>query len=102
MTKQQQMIAEEVVATAKRIEALEDPFELEPLEVKVEASLDGTPRNIILVLTVGGPHIEVNATRGVVDGYWGGRSHSCHVNADLVLDELDDYYSTYWEENIIA
>jgi len=90
-------ITEEVVSTAKRIESYDNPDDLDPLEVKVEASLDGTVREFIAVLGTGGPHIEVRLSDGVVKGYWGGDKHTTHVRNDIVLDTLFERYKVHWE-----
>jgi len=90
-------ITEYVVDEAKRIEDMDSYEQLEPLEVKVECSLDGTVREIVCVLTVGGPHVEVNVTNGTVTGYWGGDSHTTHVNNDSVLDVAHDSYKRQFE-----
>lgn len=102
MTNSQDLITERVVSTAERIEEMDDPDELEPLEVRVEAGLDGQPYSFTAVLGTGGPHIEVNVTKGIVRGHWGSDSHTTHVNNEDVLGALDEQFARYWEDNIIA
>lgn len=101
-----ELIADEVLSTVERLEEMVDPFEeLDPLEVKVEASLDGKPREFTAVLSTGGPHIEVALYAGRVDGYWGGESRVTLIiddEADDLLDELADYYRDHWDDNVRA
>jgi len=86
-------ITDEVVSTAECIEDMDSFEDLDPLEVKVISSLDHQVREIILVLTVGGPHIEVNVSNGTVSGSWGSESHTTHVNNESLLDHLHDRYA---------
>lgn len=95
-------LTDQVVATAERIEDMTDPDELDPLEVRVDASLDGTPRSFTAVLGTGGPHIEVDVTNGTVRGYWGTDKDTTHVNNDEVLAALDERYARHWNENVRA
>ena len=85
---------------------MQDPFEeLDPLEYWVEASMDGTIKEIYAVLGTGGPHIEVALYAGRVDGYWASEDWSAPViddEADRLLDELADERRQFWEENILA
>jgi hypothetical protein len=92
-------LIDRVVDTAKRIEAMEDPDELDVLEVTVDASLDGTARAFTAVLTTGGPQIEVNVSKGTVTGYWASERHTTHVDNDDVLDALEFRYQGLWEAN---
>lgn len=101
------LIAQEVLSTAERIEdEMDDPFDdLDPLEVKVEARIDGRLSEVIIVLTTGGPHIEVALYAGRVDGYWGGDEHSVPImdeDAEDKLTALADHYERYWTENVLA
>ncbi|WP_226041198.1 hypothetical protein [Natrinema sp. DC36] len=99
------LIVDEVVATAKRIEAMDDPSEeLDPFEIKVEASIDGDISEIIAVLTTGGPHIEVALYAGRVDGWWGGDEHTASImdeDTETLLSHLADLHQSYWENNVI-
>lgn len=107
MTDSQELIQDSVMSTVERIENdIDDPFEqLDPLEVKVEADIDGSVNEIIAVLSTGGPHIEVALYSGRVDGYWGGDEHSAPImdeDAENLLIELADYYLDHWEDNVLA
>lgn len=95
-------ITDEVVATAERIEEYDSLEDIDPLDVKLTVELDGTVREVLLVLTVGGPYLEVNATNGTVYGSWGGETHRTHVNNEELLDRLHDYYSRHFEENTVV
>lgn len=96
-TTDQSNLADRVVDTAKRIEAMDDPDELDKLEIKVEASIDGTARAFTAVLTTGGPQIEVDVSRGTVTGYRGSKEHTTHVDNDDVLDALEARYVELWQ-----
>lgn len=68
----------------------------DPLEVKVKASWpEGQLREIYLVLTTGGPHIEMRLYDGYLDGYWSGAERSYPIESDH-LDTLADYYESGW------
>jgi hypothetical protein len=54
------------------------------LEHKYELLEDGSINEVTVVLTVGGPLLEVECLRGVVVGHWGGESHRLGVDADHV------------------
>lgn len=96
MTDSREQITERVVQTAEDLEELTDPDAINYLEAKVSASLDGTLREVTVVLETGGPQIEVNTTQGKVHGFWGGESHTTHVNSEAVV-ALDDRLSRQWE-----
>lgn len=92
------LITDEVVSTAKRLEKLESADALthgdeEPLDVELTVNLDGTVKEVTLILTVGGPRIEVECYSGVVRGYWGGSKHSAPIfkNEELLKD-VGEYY----------
>jgi len=70
----------------------------DPLDVRVEASLDGSVYSIRLVMATGGPHIELELGSGIVAGYWGGMSpvRMRTDNKDLT-EYLFDYYSEMFE-----
>lgn len=107
MNDSREPITDEVLSTARRIEnKIEDPYEeLDPLEVKVEADISGDISEITVVLTTGGPHIEVALYAGRVDGYWGGNEHSVPImddDADALLTEYADHYRRHWEDNVVA
>lgn len=92
------LITDEVVSTAERIEDMDSFEELEPLEVEIVSNLQGDVKEVVLVLTVGGPYIEVNATNDTVSGSWGGDTHTTHVNNEAVLDAADNHYTRLFEE----
>lgn len=106
MAESKELVVDEVLSTVKRIEdEMKSHHELDPLEVKVEASIDGDISEIIAVLTTGGPHIEVALYAGRVDGYWGGEEHSAPImdeDAETLLTHLADLYKRDWENNVLA
>jgi len=93
MTDSHDLITEKVVNTAERIEGMESGDELNRLDVEVTATLNGDVKEIVLVLTVGGPYIEYNVTNGTVFGSWGGETHRTHVNNDALGNALHDRYA---------
>lgn len=101
MTNSDELITERVVSTANRIEDMDDPDELNPLSVTVQATLDGQARTFTAVLGTGGPHIELNVTEGFVKGWWGTGSHEVPIfDNEELLDELDRRYRRDWEAHI--
>lgn len=91
-------ITDRVVDTAERLEDEDDPERIDWLERKYEVSHDATVREVTLVLTTGGPQIEVDCLSGRVRGYWGGDSHTTHVDSTAV-NTLGDLYARTFEEN---
>lgn len=94
-------ITEKVVNTAKRWENEHDVCDIDPLDVKIKADLDGTLREVIFVMTIGGPRIEVNVTKGTVTGSWGGDSHTTHIGGagESLCDFFHTHYEDMWEMN---
>jgi hypothetical protein len=93
MSNSQELINEAVTDAAERLEGYDSPEEVDALDVKVVASLDGDVREIHLILTTGGPHIELNATNCTVAGSWGGSTHNTHVNNEDLCNRLHDRYA---------
>jgi hypothetical protein len=91
-------LTERVVETAKRLEGYDNPEQIDFLERKYEVSHDATVREVTLILTTGGPQIEVDCLSGVVRGYWGKDSHTTHVESRAV-DAAGDLYARTFEEN---
>jgi len=56
------------------------------LEIKYEVTESGTVTEVIAVLTVGGPHIEVECLRGVVSGQWSGETFRRGIESEEVHD----------------
>lgn len=65
------------------------------LDVDVIATMSGKQyRGVIIAVSVGGPHIEVNTLENNVHGYWGGE----HVTRRFIDGfGLDDYCAEMWE-----
>lgn len=105
MPESKQLIADRVVSTANDIEDCED-YEaldeyLEPLSVKVTSNLEGAVSEVTLVVTVGGPSIEVECYSGVVRGSWGGETHSAPVfENEQLLEQLGARYERSWREAV--
>lgn len=101
-TDSEDMIVDQVVSTAERIEEMNDADSLEPLDIKFTVNMRGTVTEAIAVLTVGGPYIEVNLSNGTVHGSWGGDTHTTHVRNEDVLEVLEDRYTRQFEEVVLA
>jgi hypothetical protein len=56
------------------------------LEIKYEVTESGDVTEVIAVLTVGGPHIEVECLRGVVAGQWSGETFRRGIESQEVHD----------------
>lgn len=97
MTTSKELIVDRVVSTAERIEDTDDVDDIDPLDVYVTAGLDGKVRSVHLILTVGGPHIEVDVTHNRVEGWWGGENHETHVRNPSLLNALEDRYVEVFE-----
>lgn len=94
------LIVDEVVSTAKRLEEMDiEDFESsgEVLDVKLTVFLNGTVRKVVLVLTTGGPHIELNVSNGTVTGHWGSDSHTTHMDNEQLCDYLHERYTELFE-----
>jgi hypothetical protein len=51
-----------------------------------EVTESGTVNEVSVVLTVGGPHIEVECLRGVVSGQWSGETFRRGIESEEVHD----------------
>lgn len=99
------LAVDQAVSTAERIEDTDSMDDLDPLDVKVEVSLgtrEPTISSVVLVLTTGGPHVELNASRGTVSVFWGGDYHTVHVNNEALCDEIHDFYARQMREHYLA
>ena len=72
------------VRQAEYLEGIDDPDEMNILEVNYTVSENVGVTEVELVLTVGGPDIRVQAFSGSVRGSWGGDTHTTHFNSDVV------------------
>lgn len=104
----QDMITERVVSTAERLEETsisdleEDTDPLDPLDVNATVNARGDITEITLVVTTGGPHIEVNLGNDTVTGYWGGKEHTTHYRNSDLSNYLWDYYHEFFEDIVLA
>jgi len=69
---------------AEDLEGDETLREMSILEIKYEVSERGDVTEVIAVLTVGGPYIEVECLRGVVAGQWSGESFRRGIESEEV------------------
>jgi hypothetical protein len=100
MMADEKLIVDRVVNAANRWGEYNSIHDADWLDVKVVAGIDGEAREFILVTTTGGPHIEVNVTRGVVKGNWGSNSHSTSIrDNDDTLARMDEYFRMLWGVN---
>jgi hypothetical protein len=90
-------LTERVVNTAKRLEDTDDPQAIDYLEYSFNVQPDATVNEVTLVLTTGGPQIEVNCLNGTVTGFWSGERHTTHVESEAVK-ELGYYLADSFEE----
>ena len=90
-------LTDRVVATAERLEDTDDPHAIDYLEYSFDVQPDATVNEVTLMVTTGGPQIEVNCLSGTVTGYWGGDRHTTHVESDAVK-ELGYYLAERFEE----
>lgn len=105
------LIEEEVLAAAERWQEYDESIldgeqgplgEIDPLDILVQANIDGTVREVTLVVTTGGPHIEVNVTSQEIVGWWGGASHKSSYFNEKVSARIEDYVTTVWRETVLA
>jgi hypothetical protein len=69
------------------------------LEIKYEVSGRGDVTEVTAVLTVGGPHIEVECLRGVVVGQWSGESFRRGIESEDVR-EFGRHHAVQMESRI--
>jgi hypothetical protein len=67
-------LSNHVNSVVEDLEAGESLREMHILEIRYEVTESGDVTEVTAVLTVGGPHIEVDCLRGVVRGEWSGET----------------------------
>jgi len=67
-------LTDHVNSVVEDLEAGESLREMHILEIRYEVTESGDVTEVTAVLTVGGPHIEVDCLRGVVRGEWSGET----------------------------
>jgi len=77
-------LTDHVRTVAERLEGDQTLHQMDVLEHKYEVSDSGTVTEVRAVLTVGGPHIEVECFAGVVVGRWSGESHRYPIDSEAV------------------
>ena len=88
------LINDEVMSTVERIESADSIDNIDPLDVEYTVGIGGDIREITLILTVGGPYIELNVTKGYVYGSWGDDTHTAPIfENEQLVDRLHEYYS---------
>lgn len=93
------LIIESVVSTAENLEEMEDPDELELMDVKYMVSSHGHVTEVYGVYTVGGPYIEIRMLSCTVFGSWGSDQHTTHFNND-VIKGYGEHLADMFEYNI--
>lgn len=75
---------------------------LEGLDLDVLDVVADTSGRVVLVLTTGGPHVELHLGRGVptVHVFWGGEEWACPLIR--YPEELDDVAGAYWHAAMAA
>lgn len=90
-----EQIRDYTVSTAESLEEYDDDdydeFLEGILEFKLTVGLEGTVSEVVAIWTTGGPHIELNLTKGRVDGYWDGEEWATHCDCELF--ELAESYA---------
>jgi len=79
-------IVDRVNRTAEGLNADDRIQDKDILEIKYEVTESGTVTEVIAVLTVGGPHIEVECIRGVVAGQWSGETFRRGIESQEVTE----------------
>ena len=79
-------IVDRVNRTAEGLNADDRIQDKDILEIKYEVTESGTVTEVIAVLTVGGPHIEVECLRGVVAGQWSGETFRRGIESQEVTE----------------
>ena len=114
MTDIEQELEEQVESEAERIADFSvDTLErchihtefpgLHVLQVKAEVTLRGNVSGgITLVLAMGGPHIEFDASNRRVNGRWGSHEATAMVSDREVCDAIESHYWRDFEEFVLA
>lgn len=93
----QELIVDDVNSAASRWDDYDALGQVDPLGIEVRSDMDGTAREFVLTMTVGGPTIRVNVTRGIVKGTWGGSKHTAPIdNADFT-NRYHDHLLDLWQ-----
>lgn len=110
MTETLDMLRRNVLSTVERLESIDIPedeqdeydndvytaydFMDDALDVTYTMSARGEYLGATVIVTVGGPHVEVDTRRDMVEGYWGGERWEASYEDVL---GLDDYCSELFE-----
>jgi len=93
-------IVDRVNNVVEGLEGDETLQEMDILEIKYEVNERGDVTEVFAVLTVGGPHIEVECYRGVVSGQWASESYRRGVESEDVR-EFGRHHAERMEERIV-
>jgi hypothetical protein len=77
-------LTDRVRTVAERLESDQTLQQMDVLEHTYDVTDDGRVTEVRAVLTVGGPHIEVECLAGVVVGHWSGESHRYGIESESV------------------
>ena len=78
------------VREAERLENIEDPDQLDILDVQFMVTTDCKVLGVQFTMTVGGPNITVNALQETVYGSWAGDTHQTHYRSEVVRDYANE------------
>jgi hypothetical protein len=92
-------LVDHVVSTAERLEELESPHALDPLDIQYTVDARGTVREVTVILGTGGPHIEAKCYEQTVTGYWASDRHSTHTDSKE-LSQYGEIVADRFEERI--
>lgn len=82
-----------------RLENLENPDDIEALDIEIRTDLEQKVKEIILTTTTGGPHIQIKLYKETVEGYWSRTERFRSV--DFMSDEAEQGFlklKNYWEQ----
>jgi len=79
-------LSNHVNSVVEDLQAGESLRERDILGIQYEVTESGNVTEVIAVLTVGGPHIEVDCLRGVVRGQWSGDTFRRGFESDEVRE----------------
>jgi hypothetical protein len=83
-------IADYTANWANQLERIDDPDELDILDVQFMVTTDCKVVGVQFTMTIGGPNITVNALQETVYGSWAGDTHKTHYRSDVVRDYANE------------
>lgn len=87
----------------EELKNLENPSDFNVLDVNYSVQLDGTITEINLVVTTGGPHIELSLVSEQINSRWASDTAHRHINEHTNPEALEgvnrlfDFYEQQWK-----